>query len=210
MMAYQAIDPFYPVVPDAGWAARLARVGARFIQLRFKSEDPAAIAREVAAALAACGNAGAQLVVNDHWQAAIDAGASYVHLGQTDLDTADLSAVRRHNIRLGVSTHDRAELERGLAVDPDYVALGPIYPTTLKVMPWAPQGLDRITEWKQLVGSRPLVVIGGLTLERVPPCLDAGADSVAVVSDIIANQDPESRAAAWIAATRRVVPVSSS
>lgn len=204
MMAYQTLDPFYPVVPDAAWVARIARAGARLVQLRFKADDPDAVAREVAAALASCAAAGAQLVVNDHWQAAIEAGASYVHLGQTDLDAADLQALRRHGVRFGVSTHDHAELERGLSTDPDYVALGPIYPTTLKVMPWAPQGLDRIGEWKRLIGSRPLVAIGGITLDRVPGCLRAGADTVAVVSDITANPDPEERTAAWLLATQRI------
>ena len=202
MTAYRTVDPFYPVVPDAAWVARLTRAGARFIQLRFKGEDPDAVAREVAASLAACAATGAQLIVNDQWQAAIDGGATYVHLGQEDLDAADLAALRRGGLRLGVSTHDHAELERALSTDPDYVALGPIYPTTLKVMPWGPQGLDRIGEWKRLVGSRPLVAIGGITLDRVPGCLAAGADSVAVVSDVVAHADPEARTAAWLAATR--------
>ncbi|MDX7952999.1 thiamine phosphate synthase [Lichenihabitans sp. Uapishka_5] len=204
MMAYQAIDPFYPVVPDAAWVARLVGAGARLIQLRHKGDDPALVAREIATALAACAGTGAQLVVNDHWQAAIEAGASYVHLGQEDLDGADLQALRRHGLKFGVSTHDHAELERGLSTDPDYVALGPVYPTTLKVMPWAPQGLERLGEWKRLVGSRPLVAIGGISLERVPGCLAAGADCVAVVSDIVAHPDPEARTGAWLLATQKV------
>jgi thiamine-phosphate pyrophosphorylase len=207
--AYESIDAFYPVVPDAAWVGRLARAGARFIQLRYKSDDPSAVAREVAAALAATAAVGATLVINDHWQAAINAGASYVHLGQGDLDNADVAALRRRGLRLGVSTHDHAELERGLSTDPDYVALGPIYPTTLKVMPWAPQGLDRLREWRRLVGSRPLVAIGGITLERVPGCLAAGADGVAVVSDIVNAPEPEARARAWTAATRRTAVSSS-
>lgn len=202
MTADRTVDPFYPVVPDAAWVARLVRAGARFIQLRFKSADPDAVAREVAASLAVCAATGAQLIVNDHWQAAIDGGATFVHLGQEDLDTADLAALRRGGLRLGVSTHDHAELERALSTDPDYVALGPIYPTTLKVMPWGPQGLERIGEWKRRVGSRPLVAIGGITLDRVPGCLAAGADSVAVVSDVVAHPDPEARTGAWLAATR--------
>jgi thiamine-phosphate pyrophosphorylase len=199
---YPAIDPFYPVVQDAAWVARLVAVGARFVQLRYKTEDRVAARAEIDAALVACLAAGARLVVNDYWDLAIDAGATDVHLGQTDLDVADVAALRRSGIRLGVSTHDHAELERALSLDPDYIALGPIYPTTLKQMPWGPQGLERIGAWKRLVGARPLVAIGGITLERVPGCLAAGADCVAVVSDITANPDPEARAAAWIAATR--------
>jgi thiamine-phosphate pyrophosphorylase len=201
MKAYAPLPRFYPVVPDAAWVARLARWGARFIQLRYKNEDAAAIRREIDAALGACRSTGADLVVNDHWQAAIDAGATYVHLGQTDLDGADIAALRRYGLRLGVSTHDHAELERALSVDPDYAALGPIYPTTLKVMPWAPQGVERIRTWKTLLGSRPLVAIGGITVERAPLCLEAGADAVAMVSDVVANSDPEARTKVWLAAT---------
>jgi thiamine-phosphate pyrophosphorylase len=196
------LDPFYPIVDSADWVARLAAAGARLIQLRIKDASAAEVDREVRAALATCARYGALLVVNDHWRIAIDEGAAFVHLGQGDLDTADLPAIRGHGLKLGVSTHDHAELDRALSVDPDYVALGPIWPTTLKVMPWAPQGLDRIGEWKRLVGGRPLVAIGGITLERAPACLAAGADSASVVSDIVAAADPEARTRAWIAATR--------
>ena len=114
-----------------------------------------------------------------------------------------MKAIRRAGLKLGVSTHDHAELEKGLAADPDYVALGPIWPTALKKMPWAPQGLDRLREWKKLIGNRPLVAIGGLTLERALLCLKAGADSAAVVGDIVNNADPIAQAKTWIAATRQ-------
>ncbi|MDQ0395654.1 thiamine phosphate synthase [Labrys monachus] len=196
------LDPFYPVVDSAGWVARLVEAGTRLVQLRVKDRPPGDTLAEIRRALALCHAAGAQLVVNDHWQAAIEAGADFVHLGQGDLDTADLPAIRRAGLRLGVSTHDHAELERGLSADPDYVALGPIYPTTLKVMPFAPQGLGRIGEWKRLIGDRPLVAIGGITLERAPLCFEAGADCLALVSDVTGHADPASRIRAWIAATR--------
>ena len=116
---------------------------------------------------------------------------------------ADIKALRRAGIKIGVSTHDHAELEKGLAIDPDYVALGPIWPTQLKQMPWAPQGTERLAEWKRLIGKRPLVAIGGLTLERALQCLKAGADVAAVVGDVVNHRDPEGQAKAWIAATRR-------
>lgn len=202
MKPYRSIDPFYPVVPDAAWVARLVRAGARFIQLRCKDTSPDGCRQQITEALAVCAAEGAELVVNDHWDLAIELGATYVHLGQTDLDGADLSAIRQRGIRLGISTHSGDELERALTTDPDYVALGPIYPTTLKQMPWAPQGLDRIAEWKNLIGNRPLVAIGGITLERVSMCLGAGADSVAVVSDILGHPDPEARTGAWMLATQ--------
>ncbi|MDQ0467722.1 thiamine phosphate synthase [Labrys wisconsinensis] len=201
-----SIARFYPIVDSAAWVARLAPAGARLIQLRIKDRDEAAILAEVRAALAAAAAAGAQLVVNDHWRAAIEAGADFVHLGQEDLDGADVAAIRARGIRLGVSTHDHAELDRALGTDPDYVALGPIYPTTLKVMRFGPQGLERIGEWRRLVGRRPLVAIGGITLERGPLCLAAGADCVSVVSDVTGHADPEARTRAWVATVEQAGP----
>jgi thiamine-phosphate pyrophosphorylase len=202
-MVRKALDPFYPIVDSADWVRRLLGVGAKLVQLRLKERPRDEIRREIRAALAFCRAAGAQLVVNDYWDVAIDEGADYVHLGQGDLDDADIKRIRASGMRLGVSTHDHAELERGLSFDPDYVALGPIYPTRLKAMAFGPQGLERIGEWKNLIGERPLVAIGGITLERAPLCLAAGADIVSVVTDITLNPEPEARASAWIAATRR-------
>ncbi len=197
------LDPFYPVVPDSSWVARLVPAGTRLIQLRIKDQPDTEIRRQVKEARAMCASHGADLIVNDYWQAAIDEGCAWVHLGQEDLRDADIKALRRAGIRIGVSTHDHAELEKGLAVDPDYVALGPIWPTVLKQMPWAPQGTTRLGEWKRLIGDRPLVAIGGLTLERALACLSAGADVVSVVGDIVNHRDPVAQAKAWIAATRR-------
>jgi thiamine-phosphate pyrophosphorylase len=197
------IDRFYPVVPSAEWVARLVPAGARFIQLRIKDRPEAELRREVREAQAICAKHGAQLIVNDYWRIAIDEKCPWVHLGQEDLVDADVGAIRRAGLLLGVSTHDHAELDKGLSVDPDYVALGPIYPTLLKKMPFAPQGLDRIGEWKKLVGNKPLVAIGGLTLDRARLCLEAGADSAAVVGDIVNNADPVAQAKKWLAGTRR-------
>lgn len=196
------LDPFYPVLPDAVWVRRVLAAGARLVQLRAKHADQDRLRGEIADALAACRAYGAQLVVNDHWRLAIDLDADYVHLGQEDLLDADLSALRRHGIRFGLSTHDRAELETALVCRPNYVALGPIWPTQLKVMPWAPQGLARIDEWKRAIGALPLVAIGGLTPARATACLVAGADVVAVVGDIVRHADPEASIRAWLDATR--------
>ena len=192
---------FYPVVESAAWVARMAGVGARLIQLRIKLADGPELRAQVRSAAASCAATGATLVLNDHWQAAIEEGVGFVHLGQEDLDTADLQAIARAGLRLGVSTHSDAELERALSVVPDYIALGPIWPTTLKQMPWAPQGLERLGEWRTRLRGTPLVAIGGISLDRAPSCLAAGADAVAVVSDVVANPEPEARARAWIAAT---------
>ena len=196
------LDPFYPIVDSAAWVTRLTGVGARLVQLRIKDRDEAWIARETSEALATCAKTGAVLIVNDFWRVAIDEGAAWVHLGQADLDHADVGAIRKAGLRLGVSTHDDAELDRALRLDPDYVALGPIYPTILKAMAFAPQGLQRIGEWKRRIGAIPLVAIGGLNVERAKLCRGAGADIVSVVTDITLNADPEARAREWIAATR--------
>jgi thiamine-phosphate pyrophosphorylase len=195
-----ALDPFYPVLPDAAWVARIAAQGAKFIQLRVKDMPPHAIKVEIARSLEVASAHRCQLVVNDYWREAIDLGADFVHLGQGDLAGADIAAIRAAGIKLGISTHDLAELDTALAAAPDYVALGPIYPTKLKAMPWAPQGLARIAEWRSKIGC-PLVAIGGITLERASGVLAAGASSAAVVTDIVMSDDPEQRTRDWIAAT---------
>lgn len=196
------LDPFYPIVDSAAWVGRLVGVGAKLIQLRIKDATEDHLRRETHHAITICRRSGAELVVNDHWEIAIDSGADWIHLGQTDLDDADVSAIRKAGVRLGVSTHDKAELERALELKPDYVALGPIYFTRLKAMAFAPQGLERIGEWKRRVGAIPLVAIGGLNVERAKLCLAAGADIVSVVTDITLHPDPEERASEWVAATR--------
>ena len=198
-----ALDPFYLIVDSTDWIARLLPHGVRLVQLRVKDAPAPVVHSEIARAAALCDAAGAVLVVNDHWREAIALGCRWVHLGQEDLDTADLPAIRRAGLKLGVSTHDEAELARALALAPDYIALGPIYPTRLKAMRFAPQGLDRLAAWKRRLGGIPLVGIGGISLERAPGVLAAGADSAAVVTDITLNDDPEARARAWVAATRR-------
>ena len=196
------LDRFYPIVDSAAWVERLTGAGARLIQLRVKDRSDAEIAQEARAALAICAKAGAQLILNDYWRLALEVGADYVHLGQEDLDGADVAALRAKGLRLGVSTHDEAELERALKLKPDYIALGPIYPTILKAMRFGPQGLEKIGEWKRRVGAVPLVAIGGLNIERGRACLEAGADVVSVVTDITLNADPEARTRQWVAATR--------
>ena len=201
-IAQQGLDPFYPIVDSAAWVGRLVGAGAKLIQLRIKHMSEAGVARETRLALETCRAAGATLVVNDYWRVAISEGAPWLHLGQEDLESADIEAVRKAGLKLGVSSHNTAELTRALSVTPDYVALGPIYPTVLKAMVYPPQGLHRIGEWKERVGAIPLVAIGGLTVERARRCLAAGADIVSVVTDITLNADPEARAKEWLAATR--------
>jgi thiamine-phosphate pyrophosphorylase len=143
-----------------------------------------------------------QLIVNDHWREAIASSADYVHLGQEDLAAADVQTLKAKGIRIGLSSHDEAELETALAVEPDYIALGPIYETKLKAMKWAPQGLARIKAWKARMGAIPLVAIGGLTPERAPGAWAAGADSLAVITDFLTHSAPEQRIRGWVAMAR--------
>jgi thiamine-phosphate pyrophosphorylase len=193
----------YPIVDSARWVARLLPLGVQLVQLRIKDRSAADLRSEIREAKALCARAGAQLIVNDYWLLAMAEGCDFVHLGQGDLETADVPSLRKAGVRIGISTHDHVELARALALKPDYLALGPIYPTVLKVMPWSPQGLERITEWKRRAGDIPLVAIGGLTVERLPGVFGAGADVAAVVNDIVSNPDPEARAREWLATASR-------
>jgi len=192
----------YPIVDGAAWVRRLAPLGVRLVQLRIKEQPQERLRAEIRAARECCAAAGMQLIINDYWQLALEAGCDFVHLGQGDLDSADVPALRRAGVRFGVSTHDEGELARALSLQPDYVALGPIYPTLLKVMPWPAQGLERITQWKRRIGAIPLVAIGGLTLERLPGVFAAGADVAAVVTDIVRHLNPEARVREWLSAAR--------
>ncbi|QUS37167.1 thiamine phosphate synthase [Falsirhodobacter algicola] len=196
------LDRFYPIFDDVRWLERMLPLGVRLVQLRLKDRSEADIRDQLARGRALCAAQGAVLVVNDHWQAAIDLGCDWLHLGQEDLDGADLRAIRRAGLRLGISTHDRAELDRALALGADYIALGPVWPTVLKVMKWHEQGVDRLTEWKRLAPDIPLVAIGGLSVARAPQAFAAGADIVSVVTDITLSSDPEGRVRDWIGSTR--------
>ncbi|MFC3613519.1 thiamine phosphate synthase [Lutimaribacter marinistellae] len=196
------LDRFYPIFDTPAWIARMLPLGVRLVQLRIKDRPDDKLRTMIAESQALCRQHGAVLVVNDYWQAAIDLGCDWLHLGQEDLDEADLPAIRKAGLKLGVSTHDDDELERVLAIDPDYVALGPVYPTILKKMKWHQQGLPRVTEWKARVGDIPLVAIGGMSVERAQGAFDAGADIVSAVTDITLNADPEARVRDWIEVTR--------
>jgi thiamine-phosphate pyrophosphorylase len=194
-------DKFYPVVDSVAWVARLTALGVGTIQLRAKDLDDSKALQIVTDALAVTRGTATKLVVNDYWRAAVVAGAEHLHLGQEDLADlveADLKAIRDAGLTLGISTHDDAELETALRANPDSVALGPIFPTTLKSMRFAPQGIPKITEWKKRIGNIPLVAIGGIKLEQAAAIYAAGADSIAVVSDVTQNPDPDARVRAWL------------
>ncbi len=192
------LDHFYPIAPDLDWMQRIVPLGVRTIQLRLKDASAAEINRQITASLDLCRRHDCQLIVNDYWREAITAGANFVHLGQEDLAEADIGAIEAAGVQLGISTHSPEELEIALAAKPDYVALGPIYETKLKAMTWAPQGLERIGVWKRRIGAVPLCCIGGITPERAPGVIAAGADSVAVITDFFTHADPEARVRDWV------------
>lgn len=195
-------DRFYAVIDSLTWLKRLTALGVGTVQLRAKNLGDADALALVRDALAVTRGTKTRLVVNDYWRAAIDAKAEHLHLGQEDLAEADVAAIRRAGLTLGLSTHDDAELDTALKHRPDYVALGPIFPTTLKAMRFGPQGIPRVTEWKKRVGTTPLVAIGGIKLEHAAEIFAAGADSIAVVSDVTQNPDPDARVRAWLKATQ--------
>lgn len=195
-------DRFYPIVGTIAWVERLAKLGVRTLQLRAKNLEAGAARELVRDALKVVDGTKCEVVINDYWQAAISEGADHVHLGQEDIETADIATIKKAGITLGISTHDHDELEIALRHKPDYIALGPIYETTLKKMRFAPQGYARITEWKKLIGKIPLVAIGGIKLEHARDIFAAGADSIAVVSDVTQNADPDRRVRDWLALIR--------
>ncbi|RED51460.1 thiamine phosphate synthase [Aestuariispira insulae] len=196
-MRTDGIYGFYPIVPDVEWVARLLALGVKTIQLRIKGLPPAQVEEQIGTAVALARQHEAQLVINDYWAFAQAHGAEFIHLGQEDLDGADLNAIEASGIKLGISTHSEQELDRALGCPFDHIALGPVYETTLKKMPWAPQGLKKLRIWKEIIPC-PLVAIGGITLERAPKVLETGADSIAVVSDVVFHETPESRVEDWL------------
>lgn len=195
-----SLPRFYPIFDSADWIARALPLGVRMVQLRVKDRPEEVLLAEIVRARDLCRDHGAILVVNDHWRLAIEAGCDWVHLGQEDLDDADLGTIRRAGLRVGISTHDEAELQRALDAGADYVALGPVWPTILKKMKWERQGVQRLTEWKARVDV-PLCAIGGLTPQRATEAFAAGADVASAVTDITLAPDPEERMREWLRVT---------
>ncbi|EQA4287174.1 thiamine phosphate synthase [Cronobacter dublinensis] len=188
----------YPVVDSVEWIARLLEAGVRTLQLRIKDKTDADVEADVRAAIDLGKRYHARLFINDYWRLAIKHQAYGVHLGQEDLQTADLNAIRAAGLRLGVSTHDDMEIDVALAVRPSYIALGHVFPTQTKQMPSAPQGLAQLAAHVQRLGDYPTVAIGGISLARAPAVLKTGVGSIALVSAI-------TQAADWRAATQQLL-----
>jgi thiamine-phosphate pyrophosphorylase len=180
----------YAVVPDAQWVDKVAQLGVPTVQLRFKSDDPQAIAQQISLSVKAVAGTQSLLFINDHWQQAVDAGAYGVHLGQEDMQATPLETLRASGLRLGLSSHGYSEMLAALAWRPSYVALGAVFPTTLKKMQTAPQGLGRLAKYVQLAHKLPLVAIGGIDLTCLEAVMQTGVGSAAVVRAITGAEEP--------------------
>ena len=196
------LDRFYPIFDSADWLERLVPLGIKLVQLRIKDVPIKKLRQHIRRSKAICEAHDCVLIINDYWQMAIEEDCSFIHLGQEDLDDANIAAIRSAGLKLGISTHDKAELNRALTVSPDYIALGPIYPTILKKMKWHEQGIGRLTKWRARIGDIPLVAIGGMSISRAQGAFDAGAHIVSVVTDITLHKNPEARIRNWLEATR--------
>ena len=196
------LDRFYPIFDSADWLERLVPLGIKLVQLRIKDAPTEELRQHIRRSKAVCDAHDCVLIINDYWQMAIEEACSFIHLGQEDLDDANIDAIRSAGLKLGISTHDKTELIRALTVSPDYIALGPIYPTILKKMKWHEQGIDRLTKWRAHIGDIPLVAIGGITISRAQGAFDAGADIVSAVTDITLHKNPEARIRDWLEATQ--------
>nr|WP_315493820.1 bifunctional hydroxymethylpyrimidine kinase/phosphomethylpyrimidine kinase [uncultured Rhodoferax sp.] len=181
----------YAVVDSAAWVRRVLAAGIRTVQLRIKDPAEPTLAAQIAESIViANATPGAQLFINDHWQLALQHGAYGVHLGQEDLDTVDLDALRKAGVRLGLSTHSYWEVARAWALRPSYIACGPIFATQSKDMPWIPQGLDNLRYWASVL-PLPVVGIAGVDACNVAEVAATGAASAAVISAITKASDPE-------------------
>jgi hydroxymethylpyrimidine kinase/phosphomethylpyrimidine kinase/thiamine-phosphate diphosphorylase len=179
----------YPVVDSSDWIKKLVEEGIKTIQLRIKDATDEQKNKEIKQAMSVCDDSVA-FFVNDYWQHVIEHQAYGVHLGQEDLHDANLIEIEQAGLRLGVSTHSYWELARALAVNPSYIALGPVFETTSKMMPWTPQGVQRVEQWTRLLADTyPLVAIGGINQQRAEQLHKTGVGSVAMISAITKAED---------------------
>ena len=194
------LDRFYLIIDNTANLEAFLKAGVRCIQLRIKDKSADECRAEIKTAKGLCAQFDCRLIVNDYWQLALEEGCDFVHLGQEDLAGADITELKKAQTKIGISTHDKAELAIALSHEPDYIALGPVYATLLKKMPWRPQGLYKLQLWKNAIGDIPLVAIGAITPERAAGAFDHGADSVCVVTDVLQHDDPVARSREWLSA----------
>jgi len=193
-----ALNKFYPIFDNSSLLSLAVDLGAKFVQLRVKDIPVEKIKYEINFSKKVCDKKNVQLVINDYWELAANLKCDFIHLGQEDLLNADINYLKKKNIKIGISTHDKKELDKALSINPDYIAFGPIWETKLKKMKWKPQGLERLKVWKSKIREIPLVAIGGLNIERAKISLVSGADIVSVVTDISQSDNPKKKIVDWI------------
>lgn len=194
-----SIPPIYPItdtnasgLSHAEQVEKLAAGGATFIQLREKAASPRDFYQAALEAMVVARQSGVRIIINDRADIALAVGADGVHLGQDDLPPGKARAVLGPNRIIGFSTHN---VEQALAADlmpVDYIAIGPVFQTSSKERPDPIVGLEVISEIKRRI-SKPLIAIGGITLDRARSVREAGADSLAIISDVFSTGDPSSR-----------------
>lgn len=181
----------YPVVDSVEWVEKLLAMGVTTLQLRIKDPDEPNLESKIERSIQLGHRYGAQLYINDYWQLSIKHGAYGVHLGQEDLEVADMQAISTAGLRLGLSTHGYYEILRISQLNPSYIALGHIFPTTTKEMPSKPQGLSRLTCYRQLIRTYPTVAIGGIDLSRAEEVWKTGVSSLAVVRAVTKSSNAQ-------------------
>ena len=200
-IVFPDVDPqqigLYPIVDRAALLDRLLPLGVRTVQLRVKNLDESLLEEEVRTAVQLAQRFNANLYINDYWQLALKHNAYGVHLGQEDLPGADLRALAKAGIRLGVSTRSYFELAQAMAVRPSYVAIGSVFPTASKTIDYDPLGLGHFRRLSRLI-DMPVVAIGGITLEQAENVWLAGADGMALISDIVHAPDMNARVGDWL------------
>ena len=199
MKKISLIPKFYPIVDSYEWIEQLVPLGVKIIQLRIKNKSLGEIYEQASLAKLICEKYNCMLFLNDYWEIALDLKLCGVHLGFEDQQLAHLNKIKESGLYLGLSTHCALELETALQISPSYIALGPIFETTLKKMNFGPQGIEKITQWREFIPAQiPLVAIGGITLERANDIYKAGANSIAVVSDVTTHHEPKKRVKNWL------------
>ncbi len=181
----------YPVVDSVEWIERLLKAGVKTLQIRLKNKSTEELEQQIQQAVELGRQYGARLFINDYWQLAIKYKAYGIHLGQEDLEFANLNAIKAADIKLGISTHGYYELLKAAQISPSYLAVGAIYPTKTKDMIGQIQGLQRLKHFVPLMSEFPMVAIGGININRAKDVIHTGVGSIAVVTAITEAENPE-------------------
>lgn len=181
----------YVIVPSVAELERALAAGIKTLQLRIKSTDQALLRYEIQQAIELCQQGDIQLFINDHWQLALELGAYGVHLGQEDIDQANLAALQQAGLRLGISSHGFYKLLKAQQLQPSYLAIGAVFATQTKNMGGKLQGLQKLARYTALFPQLPLVAIGGINENNAKAVLATGIRHLAVVQAFAIAVDPK-------------------